>query len=509
MKPVTHSWTKQRWVSFLGMLSLVGWITSCAHWGPPPPAKEARAVWISRFEYCEYSPTHDQDSIRSYIANAIDQAAQANFNLIFFQVRGNGDAYYTPGLEPWGSLLTDTLGKNPGWDPLAFALERAHVRGLELHAWVNTFPVWRGNEPPPETTPRSPYLNHPEWIVCDSSGTPQPLSDHYVSFSPGIPAVHDYIIGVVKDIVQRYDVDGIHFDYIRYPEKSPEKGFSHDSISVARFNSPEGNPYRLDWEDWQREQLNQFVYQAYNELTALKPELKISAAVIGSYNEGGWNAYYSVYQDPRRWVELGKIDFIAPMMYWPRRHPDYPFAGLAEKWQEQLPPERYVFPGIGTYRYTSRKRNYNWREALAQVDVVRSHQLPGMVFFGSRSLTDRWESLRKQRFTNPANIPPMTWKDSLPPEPPTDLKMKIQKEEIILMWSPSPSVDVRRYNIYVSKKPEVTDKESWHLVAITPGPVTTFILSPAQLRRNRYVAVSALDAAWNESTLILVTSKYR
>jgi len=459
-------------------------------------------VWISRFEYCEYSPTRDQDSIRSYIANAIDKAAQANFNMVFFQVRGNGDAYYTPGREPWGSLLTDTLGKDPGWDPLAFALERAHARGLELHAWINAFPVWRGSEPPPETKPRSPYLKHPEWLVCDIAGTPQPLSEHYVSFSPGIPAVHDYIIDVVKDIVQRYDVDGIHFDYVRYPEKSPEKGFSHDSISVARFNSQEGNPYRLEWEDWQREQLNQFVYRAYNELTTLKPELKVSAAVIGSYNEGGWNAYYSVYQDPRRWVELGKLDFITPMMYWPRRHPDYPFATLAEKWQEQLPPERYVFPGIGTYRYTSRKRNYNWREALAQVDVVRSHQLPGLVFFGSRSLTDRWENLREQRFTNRANIPAMAWKDSLPPEPPANLRIEPQKAGVALMWTPSASIDVRRYDIYVGQGPKVMNKTRWRLAAVTPGPVSAYTLSRTQLGTSRYIAISALDAAWNESDLI-------
>lgn len=502
-------WTKQRWLPLLGMLSLLGWTTSCAHWGPPPPTKEARAVWISRFEYCEYSTTHDQDSIRQYIANAIDQAAQANFNLVFFQVRGNGDAYYTPGLEPWGNLLTDTLGKDPGWDPLAFALQRAHERGLELHAWVNTFPVWRGLEPPPETTPRSPYLEHPEWIVCDSTRTPQPLSDHYVSFSPGIPEVHDYILSVVKDIVQRYDVDGIHFDYIRYPERAPEKGFSHDSISVARFNSQAGNPYRLGWEDWQREQLNQFVYKAYNELTALKPELKISAAVIGSYNEGGWNAYYSVYQDPRRWVELGKMDFITPMMYWPRRHPDYPFAALAEKWQDQLPPDRYVFPGIGTYRYTSWKRNYNWREALAQIDVVRDYQMPGMVFFGSRSLKDRWESLRQRRFSAPANLPAMTWKDSLPPGPPTNLQVKPQKEGVTLLWIPSPSADVRRYNIYVGKEPQIANQRTWHLAAVTPGPVTSFTLSLTQLSGNRYVAVSALDAAWNESELSGVVSIFR
>jgi uncharacterized lipoprotein YddW (UPF0748 family) len=190
--------------------------STCAHLPPsPPPTKEARGVWMHRFEYCEGTSTHDQDSIRTYIADVINHAADANFNIVFFQVRGNGDAYYTPGLEPWGNLLTGNLGEDPGWDPLEFALELAHRRGLELHAWFNTFPAWRGREPPPETTPPSPYLMHPEWIVSDSSGIPMPLSDHYISFSPGIPAVHQYISEVVLDVVRRYDIDGVHFDYIR------------------------------------------------------------------------------------------------------------------------------------------------------------------------------------------------------------------------------------------------------------------------------------------------------
>ncbi|UCH10776.1 MAG: family 10 glycosylhydrolase, partial [Fidelibacterota bacterium] len=178
---------------------------------PHPPTKEARGVWLHRFEYCEVTPTHDQDSIRAYIADVINHAADANFNIIFFQVRGNGDAYYMPGLEPWGNLLTGTLGEDPGWDPLDFALELAHARGLELHAWFNTFPAWRGRKPPPKTAPLSPYLTHPEWIVSDSSGTTMPLSDHYISFSPGIPGVHQHITAVVLDVVRRYDIDGVHF----------------------------------------------------------------------------------------------------------------------------------------------------------------------------------------------------------------------------------------------------------------------------------------------------------
>jgi uncharacterized lipoprotein YddW (UPF0748 family) len=476
-------------------------LTACAHFRPPAPVKEARAIWLTRFEYCNYTTTHDQDSIRQYIADIIDRAAQANFNLVFFQVRGNGDAYYTPGLEPWGQLLTGTPGEDPGWDPLQFALERAHERGLELHAWINTFPAWRGTEPPPETEPRSPYLEHPEWVVCDSTGKPMPLSEHYVSFSPGIPEVHDYIIAVVTDIVRRYEVDGIHFDYIRYPEIAPDNGYSHDSVSVARFNSPEGNPFHLDWEDWQREQLNQFVYKAYRAITELKPWVKVSAAVIGSYVEGNWNAYRAVYQDPRRWMELGKIDFVTPMMYWPRRDANHPFLKRAEEWQQYYSPERYVFPGIGSYRYTTKKRNYNWREIQREIDGLRVRRIPGMAFFNAGSLQGRWDDLARGRFRTPANLPAMPWKDPQPPPAPRQLAVQRQGDSVLLTWSVPDSTDVRRYNIYLSRKLPINPRDSRNLVAVTSDSLPRWTFTDGRKVRGSYVAVSALDAAWNESPL--------
>ncbi len=463
--------------------------------------KEARGVWLSRFEYCQVTATHDQDSIRAYIAEVINQAAEAHFNIIFFQVRGNGDAYYTPGPEPWGSLLTGNLGEDPGWDPLEYALEAAHRRGLELHAWFNTFPIWRGREPPPETLPPSPYLTHPRWIVSDSSGIPMPRSDGYVSFSPGIPEVHEYIINVVLDVARRYDIDGIHFDYIRYPEGAPAAGYSHDPISVQRFNLAEGNPLGLDWEDWQREQITRFVARAYNAITEIKPWVKVSAAVIGSYTAGGWNAYHVVYQDPRRWTELGKIDFIVPMIYWPRGHPTQPFLRRSVEWEEHYSLDRYVFPGIGSYRYNTRKRPYRWAEAEGQIDGLRKRRIPGMVFFGARSLETHWADLAATRFRSPANIPAMAWKDSLPPRPPTNLRARVSGSTITLTWVTPEDDDIQHFNIYLSRKLPIDTRDGGNLRIVTTGPRLEWRLGSGKGVKGHYVAISALDAAWNESEL--------
>ena len=219
---------------------------------------EARGVWMSRFEYAIEKARNHPDSAKALIRQVFQQARRAKLNMVFFQVRGNGTAFFNSSFEPWAQELTGTLGRDPGWDPLQFAIEEAHQLGLELHAWINTFPYWRGSVPPSESTPRQPFLDHPEWIVCDTNGKPalpDSGSNEYLWASPGNPAVRQHLVNVVTDLVKKYEIDGIHFDYIRYPEASPTKGYSHDPVSVARFNSAEGNPHMLSWEHWQRDQL--------------------------------------------------------------------------------------------------------------------------------------------------------------------------------------------------------------------------------------------------------------
>ncbi|MFH1851715.1 MAG: family 10 glycosylhydrolase [Candidatus Neomarinimicrobiota bacterium] len=445
-------------LTLTGISALV-YFSGCAHFRPvEPPASEMRAVWLSRFEYCRYTSSHDQDSIRAYISDTIEKAAQSNFNVVIFQIRGSGDAYYRSGIEPWGQLLTGKLGQDPGWDPLEYAVTEAHRQGLELHAWCNTFPAWRGPGVPPETVPRSPFLEHPEWLVCDSSGVPMPVTDHYVSFSPGIPAVHDYLVRIATDVVRRYDIDGFHFDYIRYPEQSPELGYSHDSISVALFNSSAGNPWKLDWEDWQREQLTQFVCKVYDAITTIKPWVKVSAAVIGSYTGNGWTAYNSVYQDARRWTELGKIDFIAPMIYHPRSHPTAPFMKRSLAWKNYYTVDRYVFPGIGSYRYNTDKKPYTWRETEGQVNDLRKEGFPGMVFFSAGSLDGHWESMRAKYFYNHADIPAMDWKPAVVLLAPQNVIADLSENLLTVSWMDTlNTTQLVAYDIYWDADSSLSD----------------------------------------------------
>jgi uncharacterized lipoprotein YddW (UPF0748 family) len=461
--------------------------------------EEARGVWMSRFEYANERARGNPEAGKNEIRSVFRKARSAKLNMVFFQVRGNGDAFYDSRYEPWSQMLTDTLGKNPRWDPLQFAVEEAHRQGLELHAWFNTFPIWRGNTPPRETIPRQPSLAHPEWIVCDSSGKPMtspPTANDYIWASPGNPAARQHILNVVDDIVQKYDVDGIHFDYIRYPEGSPAKGYSRDSVSVARFNSIESNPARLSWDHWQREQVNTFVFDAYNNITARKPWVKMSAAVIGKYMGKGWTSYYAVYQDPRRWMEVGKIDFIVPMVYWEREHPTHPFVPLITEWHDRVAYDRHVIPGLST----SLQNKFGWNELSSEIAEVRSKKLPGVVFFSSGGLAKAWDNLGVSEFPFWAVTPRMAWKDSTIPPSPTIKSIHVDFAGVRIQWEPNLTQRPFSYVIYRSTKPSIPRSEAQSILFLTNRNATEFLdTTIAGSTTPFYYSVAAFDRVGNES----------
>ena len=289
-------------------------------WRSVRDTTHVRGVWVTRWEY--RSPEG--------IEALLDEAAAAGLTDVFFQVRGQGDAFYRSHLEPWGSELTGRLGIDPGWDPLAVALDGAHRRGLRLHAWINTFPLWSGSGPPPETTPRHILLEHPEWVMTDRAGRIQRLGNRfgYVSAAPGNPAVQDHIRAVVLDIVAAYAVDGIHFDYIRLPDQD----YSYDAVSRARYLRESVDETYLQW---QADQISGMVRRIAVEARALRPGLVLTAAVVNHYHR----AIGIFAQDPVAWTEPGVLDYVIPMAYTPS---PAEFADMLQGYAEALGAERMV-----------------------------------------------------------------------------------------------------------------------------------------------------------------------
>ncbi|MFA5859275.1 MAG: carboxypeptidase regulatory-like domain-containing protein [Elusimicrobiota bacterium] len=366
---------------------------------------EGRCLWITRWDYKNAAD----------IQALITQAKNANFNIVLFQVRGTADAFYNSKYEPWSDDL-GTLGVDPGWDPLAEAVTRAHAAGLELHAWINTFPAWSGTSAPPSCTPTHIYNAHPDWICVDSNGTKQALNSSYVSVSPGIPAVQDHLYNVVVDIITSYNVDGIHFDYIRYP--NPQ--YSHDTISTQRFNDHTvggGNPNNLAWAEWQREQITGFVERVYNGIAGpngIKPGKKISASVWGIYKDiWGWGSsegYSDYYQDSRKWLAKGIIDFECPMIYWPIVNTS------GGGWNFKTLVEDFGANSYGRHIYSGLIADYaSFSEVNNEIVLARNTAgISGSAIFAHSTLKSRayYDDLVATGgpYNEIAIVPPMPWK---------------------------------------------------------------------------------------------------
>jgi uncharacterized lipoprotein YddW (UPF0748 family) len=270
----------------------------------PRMAGPVRAIWVTRFDY------KTADDVNRIIENCDD----AGFNTVVFQVRGNGTAFYRSQIEPWAEQFNFT---DPGFDPLQVAVAKARERGVQLHAWVNVVPGWRGTKPP--TDPNQVYNTHPEWFWYDQQGQRQPLTSFYVSLNPCLPEVRQYIVSVMKEIVANYDVDGIHMDYIRFPNEPPAIpagsgiDYPRDARTLALYKeqthlAPDENAEA--WNRWRTEQVTQLVADIHDMMRANRPRAALTASV-GSDPESSVRHF----RDEKAWIQRKLIDAAFPMNY--------------------------------------------------------------------------------------------------------------------------------------------------------------------------------------------------
>ncbi len=378
--------------------------------GPTPvsPAEEARALWVSRFEYA--SPT-DIDSI-------IARAARTNFNAIYFQVRGAGDAFYDSAIEPCAVALCGSLGNGrPSWDPLARAVAAAHARGIELHAWINALSGWSAGsaasctllQPSAAGSPDHMLIAHPEWRVVNAAGSAQPCPDapnEYVYLSPGIPAVRTHLARVAADIVRRYAVDGIHLDRIRYPGQA----WSYDTTSLQAFGKDPA-AFSADWAQFRREQVALAVRETFDSVRSARSSAALSAAVWGIWQDRwGWNSSHGFgqyFQDPRAWVAAGSLDVAVPMTYYAIATTPCGFADWACLLDDHLvmqsgSPARHVYIGIAASRGTA--------QVLQQIELGRRRGVKGFALYSYSSVTAEMRAaLAGGPFALPATVPPREW----------------------------------------------------------------------------------------------------
>lgn len=369
---------------------------------------EGRAIWVTRFDY-------DSEAKIKYI---METAERAHFNVVYFQARAAGDAYYRSSIEPCAALLCGTLGGTPSYDPLEVAVREGHRRGLQVHAYLNALSgrnagiegQCRPMTEPAPGNPRHMLLDHPEWAMSDRNGRllPCPNGEEYIWLSPGFPEVRTRLAIVAADVARRYDVDGIHLDRIRYPGTA----WSYDAPSLAEFGRDPVR-YRAEWLAYRTNLVNRMVKETYDSVSAVKPSLVFSAAVWGVY-EDKWNwktqgGLNDLMQDPRAWARGGYMDVIIPMDYYAIK----PVLCARADWTcLMLDHLEGAGRRTGRQMYIGMDAGKGAREIVSQIKVARRNGAAGVALFsfGEADRSGVWPLLAAGVFAQRAIVPPMPWK---------------------------------------------------------------------------------------------------
>lgn len=343
--------------------------------------REVRAVWVTRWQF----------KTEADIERVMDTLARNNVNTVFFQVRGEADALYRSSFEPWSKELTGTLGKDPGFDPLAVAVREAHERDIEIHAWMNMMTLWKGKTPPENREGAIPHLliTHPEWVLKNEQDQPMPYDGNYLFADPTNLAYQKHLLATVAELAKNYDVDGIHMDYIRFP--GPAWGLNPDN--QIRFERQKRLGGYETITDWRRGMLTRFVGKMQTVLKKVGKNQELSASVIGYYKDiWGWGydnsgSFDKYLQDSKLWVQRGYVDFISPMIYWTiGGKPE--FETLVKDFTTTLPKEKILI-GMSTTSFSP-------EETMRQVEVTRKYGARGFSLFSYASNASFWTTYAKE-----------------------------------------------------------------------------------------------------------------
>lgn len=407
-----------------------------------PPKREIRAAWLTTVYGLDWprrpaATEAGRKAQQAELCELLDGLQDANFNLVFLQVRQRGDVIYPSAIEPTTNVFSGKYGVTPGYDPLAFAIEECHRRGMECHAWFVTFPLGTDKRVR-EQGKRSVVKRHP--ALCKHHN-----GEWYLD--PGVPGTADYILSLVKELVSQYDLDGIHFDYIRYPEKA--KTFP-DKKQYNRYGK------RCTLAEWRRENINRMVERIYDWVKSVKPWVQVSSSPLGKYNRiprvpnAGWTAYESVFQDPKAWLLSGKQDMIVPMMYYLHDN----FFPFVDNWVENA-GGRFVVPGLGAYRMEKEEADWCLNDITDQIDYSRYYGAAGCAFFRCENILNNrkglYDELRNHYYRYPAQLPPLGWLDARVPAAPEKIEVEKVGGDLQLSWDkPASETDSLTYTVYYS-----------------------------------------------------------
>ena len=399
----------------------------------PPTPREFRAAWVASVANIDWpsQPALSSTEQQSELLAILDRAVALNLNAIILQIRPAGDALYVSAYEPWSEYLTGHQGAPPFpfYDPLEFAVEEAHRRGLELHAWFNPFRARHA-------TAESPA--HPKHVSRTNAEIVLDYGDQQW-IDPGVPRAREYVLEVMLDVVRRYDLDGIHIDDYFYPYEITDSLGAPvpfpDTLSFAAvlddstFTMPTDSTERA-LADWRRSNVDAFVEQLYARVKQAKPHIKVGISPFGIWRPGhppqieGFDAYDRIYADARKWLREGWVDYFTPQLYWSIDGPAQSYPVLLEWWSNENVLGRHIWPGNFTSRVIAENQTV-WEpaEILRQIDVTRGTAAgSGNVHFSMKAImphaTGMGRALAAGPYDGPAIVPDTPWLNGAAPSRP-------------------------------------------------------------------------------------------
>ncbi|MFN4808580.1 MAG: glycoside hydrolase family 10 protein [Bacteroidota bacterium] len=462
----------------------------------PQIPREFRAAWIASVANINWpsKPGLTTAEQKQEALQLLDYLKTNNFNAVILQVRPQADALYKSNYEPWSYFLTGKQNQapQPFYDPLQFWIDEAHERGMELHAWLNPYRAHHTSSK--DISNESIVRKNPEMVYR--------LKEGFYWMDPSKKETQDLTTKVVMDIVNRYDVDGIHFDdyFYPYPSYNGDSDFP-DEKSYQQYINSNG---MLSKGDWRRASVNNLIERVYKEIKTSKSHVKFGISPFGIWRPGfpasikGFDQYEKLYADAKLWLNKGWIDYFTPQLYWPTSKTEQSFPVLLSWWQEENTFQRHLWPGININ--TDKYGRSDNAEIEQEIEFGRKliPKSNGVVHWNISMLTKNpslTKTLNEGPYKTTALVPASKWLDSIPPANPTTTVKKIGAA-VELNWNPKEN-DVFQYILYTNFEnnweyqilPKSTTRKSLNKFKIVDG-------KKIELKK---VIVSAIDRAGNES----------
>jgi uncharacterized lipoprotein YddW (UPF0748 family) len=454
--------------------------------------REFRGVWVATVWNIDWPSKRgiSAEQQQSELIQILDRIQALNLNALIFQVRPTGDALYASQLEPWSEWLTGTQGKapEPFYDPLEFAIAECHKRNIELHAWFNPYRAKTSTESSANVSPHI-TVTHPQHVY--QYGQQQWMD-------PGVKVVQDLTYNVILDVVRRYDVDGIHLDDYFYSYPVSGQTFPDDK-TYAAYQQAGG---KLSLADWRRDNVNQLIERLATGIRATKRHVKFGISPFGIYRPGqpaqikGLDQYNALYADPKKWLEEGWVDYIAPQLYWRIDPPAQSYPVLLQWWTENNPERRHIYPGNRLSVLDD--KDWSISEYQKQVEITRnlnSKLSLGNIYYNMKVFKENRlgvvDTFKTSIYADPALAPTMQWLEERTPAIPTGVRVREGK----LTWRETTNKDIRSWALYQQKG------ESWKLLKVIDVATTS-----ATVELGTY-ALCAVDRMAKESLGVVVVVK--